>query len=108
MPTGSGAASNRAPAGKGRAVAVVVVIPSSGEGAATRAAVGKKENTPERVDVKEEENDKVTLQAAAAKGARACKAAAGVVSKANVEVLSPGWMVYPKIGTISVDHYYKP
>jgi hypothetical protein len=54
------------------------VIPSSGKSTA-RAAAGEKENTPERVQVKEEEDDKVTLPPVAAKGARARKAAAGVL-----------------------------
>lgn len=79
-PTGTGAASNRAaPAGKGRAVA----IPSSGKGA-TRAAAGEKENTPERIHVKEEEEDKVALPPVATKGARARKGV-GVASKALSE-----------------------
>jgi hypothetical protein len=52
---------NRAPAGKGRAVA------------------GEKENTPERAHVKEEEDDKVVLPPVAAKGA------AVVVQKAQSE-----------------------
>jgi hypothetical protein len=79
-PTGTGAASNRAPAGKGRAV----VIPSSGKGAA-RAAVGEKENTPERIHVKEEEDDKVGLPPVATKGVRARKGGAGVAPKALSE-----------------------
>jgi hypothetical protein len=56
---------------------VAVVIPSPGKSAA-RAVAGEKENTPERVHVKEEEDDKVTLPPVVAKGARARKAAAGV------------------------------
>jgi hypothetical protein len=54
------------------------VIPSSGKSTA-RAVAGEKENTPERVHVKEEEDDKVTLPPVAAKSARARKAAAGVL-----------------------------
>jgi hypothetical protein len=83
-PTGTGAASNRAPTGKGRAVAVAVVIPSSGKGA-VRAAAGEKENTPERSHVKEEEDDKAVLAPVATKGSRARKATAGVASKALSE-----------------------
>lgn len=80
-PTGTDAASNRAPAGKGRAV----VIPSSRQGAA-RAAAGEKENTPERIHVKEEEDDKVGLPPVATKGARARgKGGAGVAPKALSE-----------------------
>jgi len=66
-PTGTGAALNRAPAGKGRAVA------------------GEKENTPERAHVKEEEDDKVVLPPVAAKGVRTHKGAAVVVQKVQSE-----------------------
>jgi hypothetical protein len=48
-------------------VAVTVVIPSSGKGAA-RAAAGEKESTPERAHVKEEEVDKAALPPVATKG----------------------------------------
>jgi len=81
-PTGTGAASNRAPAGKGRAVAVV--IPTSAKSAA-RAVAGEKENTLEQAHVKEEEDDKVALSPVVAKGVRARKGAAVVVQKAQSE-----------------------
>jgi hypothetical protein len=74
-PTGTGAASNRASAGKGRAVVVAVVIPTSAKSAA-RAVAGEKENTLERARVKEEEDDKVALPPVEAKGVRARKGAA--------------------------------
>jgi len=83
-PTGTGAASNRALAGKGRAVTVAVMIPMSAKSAA-RAVAGEKENTPERAHVKEEEDDKVALPPVAAKGVRARKGAAVVVQKAQSE-----------------------
>ena len=83
-PTGTGAASNRAPAGKGRVVAVAVVIPTSAKSAA-RAVAGEKENTPERAHMKEEEDDKVALPPVAAKGARVRKGAAVVVQKVQSE-----------------------
>jgi hypothetical protein len=89
--TATGAASNRAPTGKGRAIAVAVVIPSSTKSAARAVVAGEKEkeNTPERVHVKDEEDDKATnvaLQPVAvpAKGARARKMAT-VVPKAQSE-----------------------
>jgi len=55
--TAAAAALNRAPAGKGRAVALVVAIPSSAKSAA-RPLAGEKKNTPEQVQVKEEGDDK--------------------------------------------------
>jgi hypothetical protein len=84
-PTGTGAASNRASAGKGRAVVVAVVIPTSAKSAA-RAVAGEKENTLERARVKEEEDDKVALPPVEAKGVRARKGAAVVVQKAQSEL----------------------
>jgi len=83
-PTGTGAASNRAPASKGRAIAVAVVIPTSAKSAA-RVVAGEKENTPERAHVKEEDDDRVALPPVAAKGVRARKGAAVVAQKAQSE-----------------------
>ena len=74
------AALNRAPARKGRAVALVVAIPSSTKSAA-RLLVGEKENTPERVQVKEEGDDKVALPPLAVEGAHSHKGAVIVVQK---------------------------
>jgi hypothetical protein len=82
--TSTGAASNRtAAASKGRLVVGVGV--SSGKTAAR--AVGEKENTPESVHVKEEDDEKVALplQSAAVKGGRARKATAAAVPKAQSE-----------------------
>ena len=89
----AGAASNRATtatatAGKGRVVARVGPGASSGKSAAR--TVGEKENTPERIHVKEEEDEKLQLPsgAVAAKGGRARKgatAAAAAVPKALSE-----------------------
>ncbi len=77
--TAAGAASNRATtvtattAGKGRVVARVGVGASSGKSAAR--TVGEKENTPERIHVKEEEPETVPLPsgAVAAKGGRGAR-----------------------------------
>jgi hypothetical protein len=81
--TSTGAASNRtAAAGKGRAV--VGVGASSGKTAARE--VGEKENTPERVHVKEEDDEvALPLQSTAVKGGRARKATAAAVPKAQSE-----------------------
>ncbi|KAI9513527.1 hypothetical protein F5148DRAFT_1006664 [Russula earlei] len=73
----AGAASNRVAGGKGRGVAA-----PSGKKAAR--AVVEKENTPERIDVKVEEDEKAPLPAAATKGARARKATGGA-AKAQSE-----------------------
>ena len=87
-PTGisvtAAAALNRAPAGKGRAVALVVAIPSSAKSAA-RALAGEKKNTPERVQVKEEGDDKVALPPLAVEGAHSHKGGVIVVQKAQSE-----------------------
>jgi hypothetical protein len=81
--TTTGAASNRATtatatvAGKGRAVARVGAASSSKKSAAR--TVGEKENTPERIHVKEEEDGKLPLPSGAVvatKGGRARKGAA--------------------------------
>ena len=84
--TTTGAASNRATtatatAGKGRVVARVGAGASSGKGAAR--TVGEKENTPERIHVKEEDDEKLRLPsgAVATKGGRARKGAAAAVPK---------------------------
>ena len=77
------AALNRAPAGKGRAVALVVAIPSSAKSAA-RALAGKK-NAPERVQVKEEGDDKVALPPLVVERAHSHKGAVIVVQKAQSE-----------------------
>jgi ribonuclease E len=87
----AGAASNRATAatatGKGRVVGRVGAGASSGKSAAR--AVGEKENTPERIHVKEEEDEKLQLPSGAvvAKGGRARKGAtaAAAASKALSE-----------------------
>jgi hypothetical protein len=90
----AGAASNRATtatatvAGKGRVVGRAGAGASPGKKAAR--TVGEKENTPERIRVKEEEDEKVPLPsgAVAAKGGRGRKgatAAAAAVSKALSE-----------------------
>lgn len=89
----AGAASNRATtttatvAGKGRVVARVGAGASSGKNAAR--TVGEKENTPERIHVKEEEDEKLQLPSGAvvaAKGGRARKGAtAAAVPKALSE-----------------------
>ena len=83
----AGAASNRATtatatAGKGRAVARVGAGTSSGKGAVR--PVGEKENTPERIHVKEEEDEKLQLPsgAVAAKGGHARKGVAAVAAAA--------------------------
>jgi hypothetical protein len=91
--TTTGAASNRATtttatvAGKGRVVARVGAGASSGKNAAR--TVGEKENTPERIHVKEEEDEKLQLPSGAvvaAKGGRARKGAtAAAVPKALSE-----------------------
>ena len=84
--TTTGAASNRATtatatAGKGRVVARVGAGASSGKGAAR--TVGEKENTPERIHVKEEDDEKLQLPSGvvATKGGRARKGAAAAVPK---------------------------
>jgi hypothetical protein len=68
---------------KGRAV-VGASVPSGKSAART---VGEKENTPERVQVKEEDDEKVPLPlpSAAAKGSRARKVAATAAPKAQSE-----------------------
>jgi hypothetical protein len=83
----AGAASNRATTatattGKGRAVARAGAGASSGKSAAR--TVGEKENTPERIHVKEEDDEKSQLPSGtvAAKGGRARK---GAVPKALSE-----------------------
>ena len=88
-PTGIGvtagaAALNHAPAGKGRAVALVVAIPSSAKSAA-RPLAGEKKNTPERVQVKEEGDDKVALPPLTVEGVHLHKGAVIVVQKAQSE-----------------------
>jgi hypothetical protein len=72
-------------AGKGRVAARVGAGASSGKSAAR--TVGEKENTPERIHVKEEEDEKLQLPTGAvvaAKGGRARKGA-GAVPKALSE-----------------------
>ena len=95
----AGAASNRATTttttattGKGRAVGRVGAGASSKKSAAR--TVGEKENTPERIHVKEEEDEKVPLPsgAVAAKGARGRKGAAAVskaLSEPEKDVTAP-------------------
>jgi hypothetical protein len=70
--TAAGAASNRlATAGKGRAVAAL----ASSAKSSTARTVGEKENTPERIHVKEEEDEKLPLPQVAGRGSRARKGA---------------------------------
>ena len=78
----AGATSNRvvavATTGKGR----MIVGTGASLGKSAARAVGEKENTPERVHVKEEEDEKAPLPLVTVKGARARKAA---VPKAQSE-----------------------
>ena len=94
----AGAASNRATTataattGKGRVVGRVGAGASSGKGAAR--TVGEKENTPEQIHVKDEEDEKVPLPsgAVAAKGGRGRKGAAAVskaLSEPEKDVTAP-------------------
>jgi len=92
--TTTGAASNRATtatAGKGRALARVGVGASSGK---STARTVEKENTPERIQVKEEEDEKVSLPSGAAKAGRARKgapvaAASKALSEPEKDVTAP-------------------
>jgi hypothetical protein len=54
-------------------------------GKSAARAAGEKENTPERVHVKEEEGEKVPLPLVTVKAGRARKAAAAAVPKAQSE-----------------------
>jgi hypothetical protein len=81
----AGATSNRvvavATTGKGR----MIVGAGASLGKSAARAVGEKENMPERVHVKEEEDEKAPLPSVAVKSGRARKAAAATVSKAQSE-----------------------
>jgi hypothetical protein len=81
----AGATSNRvvavATTGKGR----MIVGAGASLGKSAARAVGEKENTPERVHVKEEDDEKAPLPSVAVKSGRARKAAAATVSKAQSE-----------------------